>query len=1158
MASRKEYELLFKLRAAMGPDFGKSFAAATSVTKGLESSLAQLQRTQSKITGYQKQAAAIDENEKKLQALREEQEKLAQAMAATDTPSAKLQKQYDANAKKIEQVTARIDAQKAALSTLGNDLEAAGVDTANLTKENERLAASYEKIKANQEQYQRIKSTLEKDNAAIAATKTQLATTLGAWAALAAALYAGPIKASEKFESNMADVAKVVDGLKDSHGNLTAEYANMRKELLDLSTVIPMTAEELTQIAAAAGQSGIARKEISLFATDAAKMGIAFDTTAEQAGEWMAKWRTSFKMGQDDVRGLADQINYLSNNSAATAPQIAEIVTKVGPLGEVAGLTAAQIAALGDTMVGVGINEDVAATGIRKLATTMTAGTAATKRQQEVLQRLGVDAQALAQRMQVDAQGAIMDFLAAVKKLPEAEQTAALKNYFGEEAIGAIAPLLTSTELLAKHFDMVGDAAQYAGSMEGEYASRSDTTENKRQLAINSLNKLAIVLGDTFLPLVGTAAEKLTVIVNRVSDFAAANPELVQTLAKVVAGMGALKIAGLAGKLGFLEIKKGVDTARLVMNLFQGKLLTSGDTVSGFASKLQGMGGGAAKYFKDVGAAFGNLKMPTKLGGSFGGLGSMISGALSGVGGKLTAPILGAFGGLKGKMGTLLTGAIESPLGGIVSRMGGKLGGLFGGIGQTLAPVGNLITTAFGPLGGVLGKVLPIVGGISAVIAIISILKDHLGEIREFIGKIFGDAGLQVFDTIVAAITNIGNVITGAFSPENMAGIRETIQGIFGEQGVAVFDGFMQVVQAVAGVIQGLVEFAVTYVKPVIEQIFGFIVNEVLPIIAQKFAEWAPTISSIITGLGTAITAIATTVMQVIQFVMPTILEVVSTVVNTIGSVIGGILQVIQGVINFVTGVFTGNWKQAWEGVKQIFSGVWDGIVAILKGCVNGIISAVNLVIKGLNLLKVPDWVPGIGGKGINIPLIPMLAKGSRYSPDTFIAGEKGPELITNAPGRTVFTAQQTNALFNAAKASNEAAQTQEAVQAVMVHPDAIKALQAAQSAPQGMRDAATESIIAVNPAAVIAARAMQMAQPAMVAQRTPAEVEAAAPTLVEHTAPAGDNRKIEITNSPTYHIDGGDPADIEQKFAEHDRRLIQEIKEAIDGGKEDDERTRY
>ena len=83
-------------------------------------------------------------------------------------------------------------------------------------------------------------------------------------------------------------------------------------------------------------------------------------------------------------------------------------------------------------------------------------------------------------------------------------------------------------------------------------------------------------------------------------------------------------------------------------------------------------------------------------------------------------------------------------------------------------------------------------------------------------------------------------------------------------------------------------------------------------------------------------------------------------------------------------------------------------------GAINGIISAVNTVIRGLNKVKVPDWVPGVGGKGINISEIPMLAKGSSNTPDTFIAGEAGPELITNAPGRTVFTARQTRSIMAA------------------------------------------------------------------------------------------------------------------------------------------------
>ena len=101
--------------------------------------------------------------------------------------------------------------------------------------------------------------------------------------------------AAVKFESSMADVRKVVDF--DS----PEQFKQMGKDILDLSTRIPMAAEGLAQIVAAGGQSGIDRDELLGFAESAAKMGVAFDITAEQAGDMMAKWLTAFKMGQSDV-----------------------------------------------------------------------------------------------------------------------------------------------------------------------------------------------------------------------------------------------------------------------------------------------------------------------------------------------------------------------------------------------------------------------------------------------------------------------------------------------------------------------------------------------------------------------------------------------------------------------------------------------------------------------------------------------------------------------------------------------------------------------------------------------------------------------------------------------------------------------------------------
>ena len=149
--------------------------------------------------------------------------------------------------------------------------------------------------------------------------------------AIAAPFIAG-VKAAMEFESRMADVKKVVDF--DS----PAQFKQLGKDVLELSTRLPMAAEGIAQIVAAGGQAGIPRAELMGFASDAVKMGVAFDQTAEESGKMMATWRTAFRMGQADVVTLADKINYLGNTGPASTKQISAIVTQIGPLGEVAGM----------------------------------------------------------------------------------------------------------------------------------------------------------------------------------------------------------------------------------------------------------------------------------------------------------------------------------------------------------------------------------------------------------------------------------------------------------------------------------------------------------------------------------------------------------------------------------------------------------------------------------------------------------------------------------------------------------------------------------------------------------------------------------------------------------------------------------------------------
>ncbi|EOB3454989.1 phage tail tape measure protein [Enterococcus hirae] len=114
--------------------------------------------------------------------------------------------------------------------------------------------------------------------------------------------------------------------------------------------------------------------------------------------------------------------------------------------------------------------------------------------------------------------------------------------------------------------------------------------------------------------------------------------------------------------------------------------------------------------------------------------------------------------------------------------------------------------------------------------------------------------------------------------------------------------------------------------------------------------------------------------------------------------------RIFNGFVDFITGVFTGDWSRAWQGIVDIFGGIFDGLVAYTKAPLNAVITLINGVISGLNGIKIPKWVPGIGGKSFSISKIPYLAQGGHLINGQAIVGEAGPELLTAKNGKTTVT----------------------------------------------------------------------------------------------------------------------------------------------------------
>lgn len=334
--------------------------------------------------------------------------------------------------------------------------------------------------------------------------------------------------------------------------------------------------------------------------------------------------------------------------------------------------------------------------------------------------------------------------------------------------------------------------------------------------------------------------------------------------------------------------------------------------------------------------------------------------------------------------------------------------------------VKTLVTGAMpfvGAFGGIASAALPVVAVIGSIVAAVSILGDHLDDIRGIIGNVFGENGVAVFDGFLNTITTVKDRIVGIFSPENLASVRTAIVGMFGENAGTGFDNIVSIGQSVIGVFQQIVNFGTQTVKPMFEQVFGWVSTTLLPGLLNAFNAIAPQIGPLVTNIGTAVMNVATLIGNAIQTILPVIENIVMVLVNVVATVappiiaavsqifanISNVVMSLQGVfdglIQFITGAFTGNWTQAWEGVKSIFGNAFSALVELCKVPINAVIGVINGAIRGINSIvgggvTIPDWLPGGGGTfSLHLNEIPMLAKGG-FTDGVSIAGEAGTEAV--------------------------------------------------------------------------------------------------------------------------------------------------------------------
>ena len=280
-----------------------------------------------------------------------------------------------------------------------------------------------------------------------------------------------------------------------------------------------------------------------------------------------------------------------------------------------------------------------------------------------------------------------------------------------------------------------------------------------------------------------------------------------------------------------------------------------------------------------------------------------------------------------------------------ISAISGVLSSFTAWIANTSAGLtgfSKILTTLTGPVGIVIGV-------ITALVGVFTYLYNTNEQFRLKAQETWNNIVALFQNTVMPVIQNLGNLVMSVVNTviSILQQLWSFVEPFFTEMFTWLMDFWNNtgstIFENVMGFVNGLIDLVSMIWNNVISPLINFLVQNLQPAFSTVFG----IISGVVQGFG-----------------------------NTIGAIIESVTGILKGIIDFITGVFSGNWEKAWNGVKDIFSNIVSGLGNIIKAPINFIIDTINGLIRGLNNVKVPDWVPGIGGKGINIPQIPKLAKG--------------------------------------------------------------------------------------------------------------------------------------------------------------------------------------
>lgn len=610
MSARREYEMFFRLSGGMSGEFSSSFRNASSQMNALRTAMDRTNSVLRDISAYNRQRTAIERqndtianSQARLERLQERHRELQDEMANTANPSQRLRSQLERNEQQIQACSdsignqnQRLQEMQAELERTRTSLQDAGVDTDNLTQSSEEFQRRLQRISEHRDFMQNISQELDTATNKFKETAKEFAGIAAGMAGAVTAVYAGASKPAMDFESAFTGVRKTVDGTEE-------QFAELREGILDMSqNDVTATATEIAAVAEAAGQLGIETDNILSFSKVMIDLGESTNLSSEQAASELAKFANVTQMSQGDFDKLGSVIVDLGNNFATTESDIVTMATRLASTGELTGLSEAQIMASATALSSLGIEAEAGGTAMSKILKMFQLANARGD-MSEFASIAGMSEEAFSDLYEGDSLKAISAF---TKGLNDTERN-------GKSAVqilddmeirevrlsNAILALASSDDILTEAADLASGAWEDNTALSEEAEKRYATTESQVDMTKNAIENLRIEIGDMTLPVIQDAAGKLSEFIRGMQRWVSENKDMIADAASLAVEVGKYALILKGSQMVYYGVKSGVLGVVKGFGSLKGAILAAqaagkGKGLSTFLSTLTGLSGAGA------------------------------------------------------------------------------------------------------------------------------------------------------------------------------------------------------------------------------------------------------------------------------------------------------------------------------------------------------------------------------------------------------------------------------------------------------------------------------------------------------------------------------------------------------------------------------------